>query len=228
MTEPGTSARERSVRAVLLDIDGTLVDSNDAHALSWAETLSAFGHPVSFDEARRKVGEGGDKMLAQLAGLDECAPHAREILEARKLAFGKLLPDIRPFDGSRELVLALRARGLRIVVATSAAAEEAGPLLRIAQVDDLLDARTSADDAPRSKPDPDIVSAAIRRSGVPPHACAMIGDTPYDVLAAHRAGARVVALRCGGWSDAELAEADAIYDGPRDLCAHLSSSLFGA
>jgi HAD superfamily hydrolase (TIGR01509 family) len=213
------------IRAALLDVDGTLVDSNDAHALSWAETLCAFGHRVTFDEVRRRIGEGGDKLLSQLANIDDESPPGREIADARKVAFGKLRDAIRPFDGARDLIEALRARGIAIVVATSAAADEIEPLLRIAAVDDLIDARTTSDDAARSKPDPDIVKAAIARSGAAPHACVMIGDTPYDVAAAKRAGAHVIALRCGGWNDDALAGADAIYDGPRDLWKQLDRSI---
>jgi len=215
----------RTVRAVLLDVDGTLVDSNDAHALSWAETLRHYGVRVGFDDVRRRIGEGGDKLLAQFADLDDESARGKEILHARALAFARLRRDMRPFDGARALVEELRVRGLIIVIASSASAHELEPLLRIAEVDDLIDAQTSADDAERSKPDPDIVRAAIRRADVPPHACVMIGDTPYDVTAAHRAGARAIALRCGGWSDADLAGADAIYDGPRDLLLRIDSSI---
>jgi HAD superfamily hydrolase (TIGR01509 family) len=212
-------------RAVLLDVDGTLVDSNDAHALSWADRLGQFGFRVSFDDVRRRIGEGGDKLLGQLADLDDESPRGKEILHARTLAFARLRRDIRPFDGARALVEELRLRDLVVGIATSASAHELEPLLRIAEVDDLIDARTSADDAQRSKPDPDIVRAAIRRADVPPHACVMIGDTPYDVTAAHRAGARAIAVRCGGWSDAELAAADEIYDGPRDLLLRIDRSI---
>jgi beta-phosphoglucomutase-like phosphatase (HAD superfamily) len=105
-------------RAVLLDVDGTLVDSNDAHALSWADRLGQFGFRVSFDDVRRRIGEGGDKLLGQLADLDDESPRGKEILHARTLAFARLRRDIRPFDGARALVEELRLRDLVVGIAT--------------------------------------------------------------------------------------------------------------
>lgn len=213
------------VRAVLLDVDGTLVDSNDAHALAWCEALGDFGHAVTFERVREAIGKGSDHVLAELAGLSEESPRAKEIVEARKRAFAKLMPRLRPFDGAHELVRALRARGLALVIATSAGADELEVLLQIARVDELVPARTTSDDAPRSKPDPDIVLAAIAKSGRAPRECVLLGDTPYDAEAARRSGIRMIGLRCGGWDDAALASAVEIYDGPRDLLQQLDSSV---
>jgi HAD superfamily hydrolase (TIGR01509 family) len=213
-----------AARALLLDVDGTLVDSNDAHALSWSETLVAFGHDAPFDAVRRRIGEGGDKLLAEFAHVEAGSKRGRDMLEARARRFAELRADLRPMDDARALVVAFRERGLRVVVASSASEHELAPLLRIADVADLVDARTSGDDAARSKPDPDILLAAIAKSGCRPRACVMLGDTPYDVEAARRAGVRMIALRCGGWSDAELTGADAIYDDPHDLLVQIDRS----
>jgi len=206
------------VRAVIFDVDGTLVDSNDAHAAAWVTALAEAGVRVDKAHVRRLIGEGGDKLLPQVTGLSEDSPRGERIGERRAEIFRtRYLPNLRPFRGARALVMLLRARGHEIGVATSAKPDELEPLLRIAEVDDLIRLRTSSGDADRSKPDPDIVQAALKRMGCRPDDAIMIGDTPYDVEAARRAGVATIALRCGGWPDENLAGAVAIYDDPEDL-----------
>ena len=121
----------------------------------------------------------------------------------------------------------MRDDGLKAVVATSAKDEELAGLLRAAEVADLMEERATASDAKQSKPDPDIVQAAVRESELQKSDLVMIGDTPYDVEAATRAGVRVIAFRSGGWNDAQLKGAAEIYDGPADLLARYDSSLLG-
>jgi HAD superfamily hydrolase (TIGR01509 family) len=215
------------ISAALLDIDGTLIDSNDAHALAWQTVLEKFGHRVAFERVRRHIGQGGDELLAALAGIDEESPIGKEIEEARRPILRDLLASVRPFEGARALLEALRARGTRLVLATSAGADELRALLRIAQIEHLLADVTTSDDAAHSKPSPDIVQAAAAKAGCRPGECAMIGDTPYDVIAARRAGTHVIAFRCGGWDDESLAGADEIYDGPLDLLGKLDASMLG-
>jgi HAD superfamily hydrolase (TIGR01509 family) len=214
-----------TVRGVIFDVDGTLVDSNDAHARAWVEALGESGHAVSFERVRPLIGMGGDKLLPAAAALSADSPEGDRVSERRGEIFReRYLPHLRAFDGARELVEALKGRGLRVGVASSAAERDLQPLLEIAGAADLVDAPTSGDDAARSKPDPDIVAAALRKLGCTAGAALMVGDTPYDVEAARGAGVDCIGLRCGGWSDRDLAGAVAVYDGPRDLLRNVEGS----
>jgi HAD superfamily hydrolase (TIGR01509 family) len=216
------------VRAVLLDIDGTLVDSNDAHAQSWVDALTQFGHPVSFERVRRLIGMGGDKLLAEL-GIDKESALGQRIDERKGELFARdHLPHLAAFPRARELLLRMMDAGLTLVVATSAQKDEAGALLERCNARELVPERASSDDADSSKPAPDIVQAALARAEVPPDAALMLGDTPYDIEAARRAGVRCIGLRSGGWSDADLDGAVAIYDDVADLLARFESSPFVA
>jgi HAD superfamily hydrolase (TIGR01509 family) len=216
------------VEAVLLDIDGTLLDSNDAHAQAWSDALREAGHEIGSEAVRPLVGMGSDKLLPQLTGLDAEHGEGKQLVERRKEVFAKeYLPTVRPFPAARDLLDRMRADGLRLVVATSASGEELAGLLHALGAEWLLDEAASKSDADRSKPDPDIVRAALDKAGVGPARCVMLGDTPYDVEAATRAGVRVIALRCGGWGDDELRGAAAVYDDPKELLAYYESSLIG-
>jgi HAD superfamily hydrolase (TIGR01509 family) len=215
------------VKAALLDVDGTLVDSNDAHASAWVEALAEFGHDVPFDRVRELIGKGGDKLLPETVGVAKDSPEGTQISKRRGVLFKeRYLPTLRPFPSARKLVAALRDRGLRLVVATSATADEITALLDVANVRDLLSDVKTSKDAKDSKPDPDIVVAALTAAKCDSSEAVMLGDTPYDVEAAARAGVVTVALRCGGWEDASLEGAKAIYDDPRDLLAKLDTSPF--
>jgi HAD superfamily hydrolase (TIGR01509 family) len=220
------SGRASAPRAVLLDIDGTLIDSNDAHARSWVDTFAEFGYQVSFEKVRPLIGMGGDKLLAETVGVEEESEEGKRLSAWRRERFlTHYLPTLRPFPGTRALIERMRRDGLTLVVATSANAEEMTPLLERAGVADLIEEATSSSDAERSKPDPDIVAAALRRAGHPASATTMLGDTPYDVEAAGGVGVGVIALRCGGWwKDEDLAGAVAIYDDPADLLARYDRS----
>jgi len=217
------------LRGVIFDIDGTLVDSNDAHAQSWVDTFGEFGYDVPFDAVRPLIGMGGDKLLPKAIGVDSDSEEGKKLSERRSEIFReRYLPRLRAFDGSRELVLRIRADDLKAIVATSAKDEELKGLLKAAQVADLMEEKATASDAQRSKPDPDIVHAAIGESGISPRQLVMIGDTPYDVEAAGRAGVRIIGFRCGGWTDEELKGAVEIYDGPAHLLERYPSSLIGS
>lgn len=214
-------------RGVIFDIDGTLVDSNRAHAESWAETLRHFGHAVSADEVQPLIGMGGDKLLPKLVGVDIESEEGEKYSEHRtQLFFEKYFPTVRAFPGARELAVRLREDGFRLVTASSASEDELEKLLDRAGIKDLLANTTSADDAERSKPDPDIVHAAVRQSGLDAGELVMIGDTPYDVEAANRAGVRIVGVRSGGWDDRSLAGAVATYEDVGALLAEYGQSIF--
>lgn len=214
------------IQAVLFDIDGTLLDSNDAHAHAWLDSLRGHGRNVPFEHVRSKIGMGADKLLAAVASIDHESPLGLSIAERRSVIFkAHYLPDLGPFHGARVLVDRLRSRGLVCAAVSSAPGNEIADLLRAAGVADLIDIVVSADDADRSKPDPDLVEIALERVGVSSLEALLIGDTPYDVEAGERAGVAVVALRCGGgWTDNDLAGAIAIYDNPADLSAELDRS----
>lgn len=213
--------------AVLLDMDGTLIDSNAAHASSWSDALREAGRDVPAERIRPLIGMGGDKLLPAVAGIDIESPAGRRLSERRAELFRlNYLPAIKPFPGIRPLLERMRADGLKLIIATSAAGEELEGLLGAAGIEDLLDGATSSSDAEESKPDPDIVEAAIARTGCTAERVMMLGDTPYDVEAALRAGIRIAALRCGGWGDADLRGAAAIYDDPAELLARFDASPF--
>jgi len=216
------------LEGVIFDIDGTLVDSNDAHAQSWVDTFVEAGYDVPFDVVRPLIGMGADKLLPKTIGTRHDSEEGKKLIKRRSEIFRKkYLPDLRPLEGSRALVLRVRSDGLKAIVATSAKEEELKGLLEAAEVADLMEEKATASDAKRSKPDPDIVEAAIEEAGIAPENLVMIGDTPYDIEAAARADVRAIAFRSGGWSDEALRGAVEIYDGPADLLARYAMSLLG-
>ena len=214
--------------AVLLDVDGTLLDSNDAHARAWAQALQQNGHVVEIDVLRGLIGKGGDKLLEEAVGIElESAAGQRIDADRRALFSSVFLPKVLPTRGARALLEGLLARGVVLAVATSSGKDDLAALLRQAGVDDLLGAGATSDDAERSKPDPDIVQAALDKLGVPASHTFMLGDTPHDVHAASAAGVPTVALRCGGWwREDAFADAIAVFDDPADLLAHLDDLPF--
>jgi phosphoglycolate phosphatase-like HAD superfamily hydrolase len=215
-------------RAVLFDVDGTLVDSNDSHAQAWVEALAESGRRVDVARVRPLVGMGSDKVLPALSGIDAESDDGKRIIERRKEIFlGGYLPRLRATRGARQLLEHLKQQGLRLIIATSASPKELNGLLDVAGARDMIDDASSSGDADRSKPDPDIVDAALEKAGCAPHEAIFVGDTPYDISAGNRAGVRVIALRCGGWwTDRSFGGAVAIYDDPQDLLDHFDVTPF--
>lgn len=213
--------------AVILDVDGTLVDSNDAHARAWVDAFAEHGIAVAFDNVRRSIGMGGDKLMPSVSGVEEDTALGAGIAARRGEIFkSRYLDTIKPFPRTRDLIQRLVADGYVLAVASSAKEDELGPLLERAGVADLLPLRTSSDDADNSKPDPDIVVAAMRQAGCEPARTIMLGDTAYDVAAARRAGIEIVALECGGWTREALAGAVEVYRDPADLLEQYEASPF--
>jgi HAD superfamily hydrolase (TIGR01509 family) len=203
---------------VLFDVDGTLIDTNAAHASAWTQALQHHGFSVRLEDVRRCIGMGGDKLLPAVAGIEEDSSVGKAAGREKTAIFHSLLPALEPTQGARALVEHLTTRGIDLVIATSADAEELDALLTQAGVADLFPMRASKDDADESKPAPDIVEAALRRAHAAPERTVMIGDTPYDIEAAARAGIPCIALRSGGcWCDSELSGALAMFDDPVDL-----------
>jgi HAD superfamily hydrolase (TIGR01509 family) len=186
---------------VLLDVDGTLVASNDAHAHAWVEVLARHGHDVAFARVRRLIGMGGDRLVEEITGLPRDSKHNRQIGGERSQVFReRWLRAVRPLPGSRALLLRLRADGLRYALASAAKSDELQPLLEPADIADLVDdaARTTSSDVDESKPSPDIVEAALAKLAVECGRALLIGDTPYDVRAARDAGVRMIGVTSGG------------------------------
>jgi HAD superfamily hydrolase (TIGR01509 family) len=206
------------IETVLFDVDGTLIDSNAAHARAWAEALREHGVTRREEEIRRLIGMGGDKLLPAAANIEEQSAAGQAIARRKKALFASWLPSLEPTRGARALLEYMRRQGIAVAIATSADDRELKSLLKRAGVDDLIPTRSSKDDAGESKPDPDIVHAALRRAKARPERTLLIGDTPYDVEAARRAGVKAIALRCGGyWPDESLRDAVEIFDDPAAL-----------
>jgi len=217
-----------NVRAVILDLDGTLLCSNDAHAQAFLEAGREMGLNVDFDAIRRLIGKGGDKLIPEAFGFSsESEPGQRLSTRKKEIFMARYLDQLAPTPGARDLLLRLRDEGIRRVLATSSGESSVNRLLKQAGVEDLIEEAASSSDVQASKPDPDIVKVAMEKLGVPAGQVVMLGDTPYDVEAAARAGIRLIALRSGGWSDRELRGAAAIYDDPADLLEHYEASLLG-
>jgi HAD superfamily hydrolase (TIGR01509 family) len=218
-----------ALAGVILDVDGTLVLSNDAHANAWVEAFADHGYEVSFDRLRPLMGMGGDQIIPLLVPeLKSEAGISKQITERRKaLILSKYGDRLSPTNGARDLVQKMQSAGLRLVIASSATEQEMGLLLKIAQVDDLLPDFVTSNDAKASKPNPDIVEAALSKADLAPDQTVMLGDTPYDIESAAKTGVGVIAFRTGGFSDEELEGAIAIYNDPADLLAHYSESPLG-
>jgi HAD superfamily hydrolase (TIGR01509 family) len=214
--------------AVIFDIDGTLVDSVDLHAKAWQRAFRAFGKHVPFHEVRRQIGKGGDQLLPVFFSQQELA-HFGEDLEAYRSDLYKryYLPRVRAFPGVRELFQRIRSDGRIISLASSAKADELATYKRLADVADLIEGETSADDAEHSKPCPDIFQAALAAAGiVRVEEAIAVGDTPYDAQAAGKIGLRTIGLLCGGFPEDDLHAAGclAIYRDPADLMAQYEES----
>jgi HAD superfamily hydrolase (TIGR01509 family) len=222
---PQTSSR---YRAVILDMDGTLIDSNAAHVHAWVEALRDHGREVSEKDIWPWVGMGGDNLLPAAVRISKQSPEGKAIAERRGEIFrSRYLPHLKPFPQVRPLLERMRADGLRLAVATSSPEDEVKKAIAIVGIGDLLEETTSASDAARSKPDPDVVQAALARLKLTAGEVLMLGDTPYDIQAAGKVGIGVLAFRCGGFGDGDLRDALAIYDDAADLLARYDDSPLG-
>lgn len=213
------------IRGVLVDVDGTLVDTNDAHAKAWVEAFAEEGFDVPFEKVRPLIGMGGDQLLPRVVGIEKKSEQGKRLADGWARIFReRYLEDARPLPGARELLAELHRRGVKLVAASSGEEEIAEALLAKVGAQDFLTDKTTSADAEKSKPEPDIVRAAREKSGLAAEEVAMLGDTPYDVEAARPVGVRMIALRSGGFPDDTLEGADALYDDPADLLAHLDGS----
>lgn len=224
--------------AVIFDVDGTLVDSNDLHVEAWQQAYAHYGKTVTREAIRAQIGKGADQLMPVFLTPDELARYGAALEHYRvNLFLRDYLPRVQPFPGVRPLFEKIRADGMRIVLASSAKAEEVQRHLKSLCVEDLVDGVTSADDARHSKPCPDIIEAALRKlDDVSARVAWLVGDTPYDGKAAARAqagmppgsvsGPGFVAVLSGGFPEADLraSGAVAVYRDIADLCARYSDS----
>lgn len=219
----------RPLRGVLFDVDGTLVDSNDANAHAWVDAMEMEGHQIAFDTIRPLIGMGADKVLPQVLGIAKETEEGKRISQHRKdIYLRHYLPQLKAFPKALELLERMREQGLTLVIATTAEPEELQGVLPLLgpHASTLFADAATAKEAGQSKPDGDVVHVAVERSGYRPEELMMIGDTPYDSEAAAKVGVQTIAFRSGGWSDEDLRKAIAVYDGPADLLAHYETSVF--
>lgn len=195
--------------AVLLDIDGTLVDSNFLHVHAWIQAFADAGHPVDAWRVHRRIGMGSGRLIAELLG-DDADRLGDAVKHGHTDRYAELTDRLRAFDGARELVRALADRGAAVVLSTSAAPEEVERLRAVLDVDDVVQL-TGAEDVDEAKPEPDLVQAALDLAGVPAGRAVFVGDSVWDVQAAARAGVTCVGVLSGGTSEAELREAGAVH-----------------
>ena len=193
-------------RTLLLDIDGTLVDSNDAHARAWVTAFSQEGFDVSFGQVRPLIGMGGDQVVPRLTGIHKDDPRFERLTDGWKASFESEFSGVRPFAGTLQLIERAQAADWKVVVATSGEPDMAERLLQLADVSDLLPERVSSQEVEQSKPEPDLMCAALEKAGAPAQDAWMLGDTRYDIEAAHRAGVKCAVVRLGGNTDLESAD----------------------
>lgn len=215
-------------KVLLSDIDGTLVDSNALHAEAWRRTFEYFGIEVSLDEAWSQIGKGGDQLIPVFV-----SAHDRKRLEdgikryREDLMKSEYMPRMVPFPQARELLERVKVRGMRILLATSAKADDLGFYKRLVGMEDLVDEQATSSDAKESKPEPDIFAAALQKAGIEPQDAIALGDTPYDAEAAGKLGIQIVGLTCGGWKRRDLISAGCIevFPDPQHLLADFDRSV---
>lgn len=217
------------IKAVIFDVDGTLVDSNDLHIEAWQEAFRGCGKEVSYEELHQQMGKGGDQLMPVFCSQEELDRFGPRLEQSRTELFASdYLPRVRPFPKVRDLFERIKADGLFIALASSAKEEELERHKKSLRIEDLLEAATSSDDAEKSKPHPDIFQAALGGVGdVAPAESVVVGDTPYDAIAAAKAGMRTIGLLSGGFTEEDLRAAGAVevYKDVADLLEHYDESL---
>ncbi|HXG85913.1 MAG TPA: HAD family phosphatase [Pyrinomonadaceae bacterium] len=219
------------IKAVIFDIDGTLIDSVDAHAEAWQKAFKEFGREIQFYELRRQVGKGGDTFLPVFLTKKEIEEFGGKVEERRGEIFKEeFLPDIKPFPKVRELFQKIKADGKRIALASSANADELEAYKKIANVEDLIEEETSADDAKKSKPHPDIFQAVLDKlEDINADEAVIIGDTAYDAEAATAAKVKVVGVLTGGWTRTEMLKTGCVdvYKDVAEIFVNYKDSVLG-
>ena len=208
-------------KAVIFDVDGTLVDTVDLHTQAWVEAFKQEGYDIPYDELRQQIGKGGEKIVADFLSPEEVEKVGENITEFRKEFYqDKLISQSRPFDRVRELFERLKQDEIKIVLASSARPGSLDYYQEILKIKDLIDGATSTEDVEESKPAPDIFIAALDKlKGIEASDVIVVGDSPYDAQAASKIDLRTVGVLCGGFSEETLKESGciAIYKNPADI-----------
>lgn len=219
------------IEAVVFDVDGTLVDTVDMHASAWQRAFREFGREFEFAAIRGQIGKGGDQLLPVFLSDEELEEFGEAVEKRRGEIFkADYLPQARAFPKVRELMERIKAARKRIALASSAPEDELEVYIKLTNIGDLIEAETSGDDAKSSKPAPDIFEAALAKLGNPePAACVAVGDTPYDAIAARKAGMQAIGVLCGGFPEKDLRQAGCaeIYQDAADLLARFEESIIG-
>ena len=212
------------VEAALLDVDGTLIDSNYQHALAWYRAFRRYGIVLPVWRIHRSIGMGGDQLVPALVGDEVDQKHGDQIRDARKPFYEEQIDEVEPFHGAHELIVDLSERDLRVVLASSSPKDELEHYLDLLDAHDLADAWTTEDDVQQTKPAPDLVQAALEKAGT--ENAVMVGDTRWDIEAADKAGLETLAVITGGWSKQELREAGAtaVFESVDELRRHLDET----
>ena len=201
------------LQGIIFDIDGTLVDSNEAHIDCWIEAFGRFDKAFDRETLREQMGKGGDLLVPDLLTAREMRTFGRELQKSRGELYKKrYLHTIKPFPEIRGLFQMLRERGVKLALASSSDAEEVQYYTGLLEVGDLLQASASKKDAQFSKPSPEIFRAALEQLGTDDGRTITVGDTPYDILASHRVPLPVIAVRSGGFEDEKLTKAEFLFD----------------
>jgi HAD superfamily hydrolase (TIGR01509 family) len=210
--------------AAILDIDGTLVDTNYHHAIAWFRAFRSQGLILPIWRIHRHIGMGGDQLVPALAGEEFANLHGDDVRESEQGLYAELIDDVEPMDGARELIERLGEPERRVVLASSAKEEEVDRYLDLLDVREIVDGWTTSADVEATKPEPDLVRAALEKVGADDGV--MVGDTPWDVEAARRAGIETLAVLTGGFAASELRDAGAneVFESVRELCEHLEQT----
>jgi HAD superfamily hydrolase (TIGR01549 family) len=214
--------------AAVLDVDGTLVDTNYQHALCWYRAFRRHGITLPIWRLHRHVGMGGDKFVAAVAGDDVEERHGDELRDEWEQLFDELIDEVAPLEGARDLIVALKERGHPVVLASSAVQSHFDRFMELLDAGGLADGKTTKDDVESTKPDPDLVKAALEQAGT--EDAVMVGDTPWDVEAARRAGIDTICVVTGGFSEQELRDAGAaaVFDSLTTLLDRLDETPLAA
>jgi HAD superfamily hydrolase (TIGR01509 family) len=213
--------------AAILDIDGTLVDTNYQHAIAWYRAFRRHGIVLPVWRIHRHIGMGGDQLVKALTDERTEEEKGDDIRDAEKPLYMAMIDEVEPLAGARELMTDLKERGHPVVLASSAKKDEVEHYLDLLDARDLADAWTTSADVERTKPEPDLVQAAMEKAGGGDGV--MVGDTPWDVKAAERAGIRTVAVLTGGFSEQEVRDAGAVavFESIAELREHLDETPWG-
>lgn len=216
------------IEAVIFDVDGTLVDTVDMHAEAWQRAFKEFGKNLEFQAVREQIGKGGDQLMPEFLTKEEMSDFSEKLEKRRTEIFdNEYLPKTKPFPKVRELVERIKKDGIKVVLASSATDEEVKFFKKVMNIADLLEAETTSDDAEESKPEPDIFEAALKKIGNPDASkCVVVGDTPYDAIAAGKINLRTIGVLSGGFPESSLTDAGCveIYLNPADLLARYGES----